>query len=228
MGLFSYDVKEKKFVPDASFGDRFADSKREAWAMAEDFDHNIWIASHPSSGKLIFENDHVVSWDTVAFARLKSTDIWRIVPIKEKRLIYFCTTDGLFRFDQKVAKNYDIAYATLINRIEVNRDSVISYPEVDNALFDLNKKILFDFNDIRFSFTATSYNYDEKIQFSYLLEGYDKEWSAWVTESIKDYTNLPPGKYIFRVKARNLYGIEANSAQYAFTISPPWYRTIWS
>ncbi|MCK5368408.1 MAG: hypothetical protein KAQ62_07635, partial [Cyclobacteriaceae bacterium] len=116
----------------------------------------------------------------------------------------------------------------LINRIEINRDSVISYLEVDNALFDLNKQILFDFNDIRFSFTATSYNFDEKIQFSYLLEGYDNEWSTWVTESFKDYTNLPPGKYIFRVKARNLYGIEANSAQYAFTISPPWYRTIWS
>ncbi|MCK5210189.1 MAG: hypothetical protein KAQ79_19270, partial [Cyclobacteriaceae bacterium] len=228
MGLFSYDVKEKKFVQDTSFGDLFADSKHEAWAMAEDYDRNIWVASTPSCGKLIFENDHVVSWDTVAFARLKSTDIWRIVPIKEKQLIYFCTTDGLFRFDQKVTKNYDIAYATLINRIEINRDSVISYLEVDNALFDLNKQILFDFNDIRFSFTATSYNFDEKIQFSYLLEGYDNEWSTWVTESFKDYTNLPPGKYIFRVKARNLYGIEANSAQYAFTISPPWYRTIWS
>ncbi len=226
VGLFSYDLNENRFVIDDSFGPRFADSKHEAFAMAEDADHNIWLTSNRVNGKLVFENDQVRSWDTLAFARLKSTDVWRIVPLKDKQLIYFCTTDGLFRYDQTIHKSYDINYTTLINKIAVNRDSVISYLEIDNA----QKIDLFPFNlnDLHFSFSATSYNYDEKIQFSQVLVGYDEDWSSWDTKSTKDYTNLPHGDYIFKVKAKNLYGVQAEPAQYVFTIEPAWYNTYWS
>ncbi|MCK5468848.1 MAG: hypothetical protein KAI99_10065, partial [Cyclobacteriaceae bacterium] len=201
LGLFNYDLNKKRFVPDASFGARFNDSEHDAWALAEDADHNIWLSSNGTIGKLIFENDQVQSWDTLAFARLKSTDVWRIVPIKEKKIIYFCTTDGLFRFDQNVSKNYNIPYPTLINKIEINQDSVISYLEIDNSDKNAVLSYPFNFNDLRFSFTATTYNYNENIQFSYMLKGYDDDWSAWKTESIKEYTNLSHGDYTFQVKA---------------------------
>lgn len=226
LGLYTYDKMEKKLVPDPAFGDRFADQKHDAFALAEDANHNIWLTSNRTTGKLLFENAKVVSWDTLAFARLKSTDVWRIVPIADKQLIYFCTTDGLFRFDQNVRKSYNIDFSTLINKIKIGRDAVISYLEIDNT----QKIDLFPFNlnDFHFSSTATSYNYDEKIQFSYFLEGYDEDWSSWDTKSTKDYTNLPHGDYIYKVKAKNLYGVQASPAQYAFKIEPAWYNTYWS
>ncbi len=228
IGLLTYDINVRQFLPDASFGTRFIDSNHEALAMAEDADHNIWLTSNRTIGKLIFENGQVQSWDTVAFARLKSTDVWRIVPIEDKQIVYFCTTDGLFRLDQKVSKNYEIEYSTLINKIEINQDSVISYMEVDKSDGNKKNQLHFDFNDLRFSFTATSYNYDEKIRFSFFLEGYDEEWSSWDTKTFKDYTNLAHGDYIFNVKAKNLYGVEAKPARYAFTILAPWYKTYWA
>jgi two-component system sensor histidine kinase ChiS len=60
------------------------------------------------------------------------------------------------------------------------------------------------------------------------LAGYDDKWSAWSQTPSKEYTNLPPGKYTFHVKARNLYGIEAPPALFSFGITPPWYRTTWA
>ena len=227
LGIFSYNASDKKLVQDVSLGDQFGKSNREAWSLAEDADHNIWLTSNRTIGKLIFENDHVVSWDTLAFSRLKSTDVWRIVPTNENRIVYFCTTDGLFRFDQNISKNHKIAYRTLINKIDINQDSTISYLATGQSNIMGTLPLPFDFNDLRFSFTAASYNYDEKIQFSYFLEGYDKDWSAWKTASFKEYTNLSHGKYTFQVRAKNLYGIEAETARYAFTILPPWYQTYW-
>ncbi|MCK5702877.1 MAG: response regulator, partial [Cyclobacteriaceae bacterium] len=213
-------------MSNSTFGDRFTDLKHEARALVEDADHNVWLSSDRTIGKLIFENEQVQSWDTLAFARLKSTDVWRIVPANNG-IVYFCTTDGLFRYDPHVIKKYDNDYYTLINKVEINRDSVISYLEIDNTDSE-ESSIPFIFNDIRFNYTSTSFNADEKIQFSYILDGFDDSWSSWVTESIKEYTNLPHGDYAFRVKAKNLYGVESKMATYIFSISPPWYRTYWA
>ena len=226
MGLYEYDSDQATFIPNTSLGERFADGTHEAWALSEDSNKNVWIMSNGIVGKLKFKNNIIQHWDTLAFARLKSTDVWRIVPIPNKNLVYFCTTDGLYRYDQNVEKNYDITYNALINKVEVNRDSVISFLETE----DNNKgNILpYSLNDLRFSFAATSYNYDEKLMFSFLLDGYDDEWSSWVEEPIKEYTNLPHGKYTFSVKAKNLYGIESKEASYIFKITPPWYQTKWA
>ena len=73
----------------------------------------------------------------------------------------------------------------------LNRDSVISYLSIDHER-EIKPKVRIPhrYNDLRFSFTATTYNYDEEIKFSYMLEGYDEGWSPWEMESVKDYTNL--------------------------------------
>jgi signal transduction histidine kinase/class 3 adenylate cyclase/ActR/RegA family two-component response regulator/ligand-binding sensor domain-containing protein len=228
IGLYRYDSDQEIFIIDSSFGSRFSDKLHDAWALAEDGNSNIWLTSNRTSGRLIFENNEVQLWDTLAFARLSFTDVWRIVPIIDQDRIYFCTTDGLFRFDLKMDKNYEINYATIINKIELNRDSVISYLAVDQSQHSPEKQISYSYNDLRFSFTAASFNYDEELQFSYFLEGYDDDWSAWVAEHFKDYTNLPFGNYTFKVKAKNLYGVEANTAKYAFDIMRPWYRSYWA
>jgi serine phosphatase RsbU (regulator of sigma subunit) len=58
--------------------------------------------------------------------------------------------------------------------------------------------------------------------------GYDKQWAKWTSKTQKEYTNLNEGTYTFRVKARNLYGIESNVATFSFQILPPWHRTWWA
>lgn len=61
-----------------------------------------------------------------------------------------------------------------------------------------------------------------------MLEGFDEKWSPWSTETRRDYTNLPPGDYTFRVHAMNVYGHESKEASFALSILPPWYRTWWA
>jgi ligand-binding sensor domain-containing protein/putative methionine-R-sulfoxide reductase with GAF domain len=85
-----------------------------------------------------------------------------------------------------------------------------------------------DENNISFDFTAIEYNFPDKLGFSYMLEGYDKEWSKAGSSRRKSYTNLPPGKYIFKVKAFNNNGIPSSDiASLSFTINPPFWQTAW-
>ncbi|MBM3237901.1 hypothetical protein FJZ31_16555, partial [Candidatus Poribacteria bacterium] len=70
------------------------------------------------------------------------------------------------------------------------------------------------YDDVIFIFTA-----NEKVTFSYYLEGYDKGYSDYTAESSKTYYNLPDGTYNFHVKSKDLAeNIEENPAIYSFTV----------
>lgn len=80
-------------------------------------------------------------------------------------------------------------------------------------------------NSLHFEFSSPSFGFQENIEYSYLLEGYDKEWSKWHTKPEKDYTFLPNGDYVFKVKGKNNLGIETDFAEFAFSVAPPWYKS---
>ena len=83
-------------------------------------------------------------------------------------------------------------------------------------------------NALSFKFAAAFYEKPGTTQFQYLLEGFDNEWSDWTDKTDKEYTNLPEGRYRFRVRARNIYGTLGREAIYSLRILPPWFRTIWA
>ena len=51
-----------------------------------------------------------------------------------------------------------------------------------------------------------------------MLEGFDDRWSSWTSDARRDYTNLPAGEYVFRVRARNTYEQESEPASFTFKV----------
>ena len=58
----------------------------------------------------------------------------------------------------------------------------------------------YSFNTLMFEFSCPSFSINEQVNFRYKLEGFDNNWSEWIDEVQKEYTNLPPGNYKFIVK----------------------------
>lgn len=86
----------------------------------------------------------------------------------------------------------------------------------------------FRLNSLQFTFAGSIYNPSENLEYSYILDGFDKTWSEWSPKSEKDYTNLPAGNYTFKVKARRSPSHESAILDYPFSIAPPIYQTIWA
>lgn len=81
-------------------------------------------------------------------------------------------------------------------------------------------------NDISFEFVALHYGRPESNQYAYTLENYDAGWRQAGTQRVATYTNLDPGKYIFRVKGSNNDGVwNEEGISVRITITPPWWRT---
>ncbi len=81
--------------------------------------------------------------------------------------------------------------------------------------------LTFAFRDNSLTFQFAAPVFEQQPYFSWKLDGFSDQWSAWSPETSKEFTNLPPGEYTFRVR-NNIGGEEATVA---FRIAAPWYRT---
>jgi signal transduction histidine kinase/ligand-binding sensor domain-containing protein len=82
--------------------------------------------------------------------------------------------------------------------------------------------------NLEFSYTGLSFLAPGRITFRYTLEGYDHKWIEADTRREAIYTNLPPGKFRFRVTGCNDDGVckEAGNGV-PFALAFHYYQQIW-
>jgi signal transduction histidine kinase/DNA-binding response OmpR family regulator len=74
-------------------------------------------------------------------------------------------------------------------------------------------------------YTGIDFLSSGKLNYAYKLEGFDKEWNNVGNFRRATYSNLPPGRYTFLVKAVNSEGMESPApAELQITVKPaPWF-----
>ena len=61
-----------------------------------------------------------------------------------------------------------------------------------------------------------------------MLEGFDRDWTDAGARRSAYYTNIPPGRYTFRVQAANNDGLwNTSGAALTFELRPHYYQTAW-
>jgi signal transduction histidine kinase/ligand-binding sensor domain-containing protein len=82
--------------------------------------------------------------------------------------------------------------------------------------------------DLQINYTAPTFTVPQKVKFRYRLDGYDRDWHDAGSRRQAFYTDLPPGKYSFRVMASNSDGVWSETAsKLDFTVAPAYYQTNW-
>jgi ligand-binding sensor domain-containing protein len=87
-------------------------------------------------------------------------------------------------------------------------------------------RLRYNQNIFSFEFAAIDYTNPESNHHLYILENYDHNWQLPGSDRKASYFNIPPGKYVFRVKAANSKGAWAEK-KIDIIILPPWWRTWW-
>jgi diguanylate cyclase (GGDEF)-like protein len=78
-------------------------------------------------------------------------------------------------------------------------------------------------------FAALHYTDPTHNRYAFQLEGFDPDWQETDAERrVATYTNLDPGRYVFRVRAANHHGgWSEQDAVLNVTITPPFWQTTW-
>lgn len=81
-------------------------------------------------------------------------------------------------------------------------------------------------NTFTIEFATLSLGDTQKNRYMYMLENYDKKWSPATPYNMATYKNLPPGKYVFKVKGANSDGVWSKEVtEIALFIQPPFWKS---
>jgi signal transduction histidine kinase len=83
-------------------------------------------------------------------------------------------------------------------------------------------------NHFQFDYAGLSFVAPQKVRYRYMLEGFDHHWTEAGSRRIAYYTNIPPGRYTFRVQAANNDGVwNTKGSALSFDLRPHFYQTLW-
>jgi len=202
---------------------------------------DIWICTTEDKYYDIMfskEKDSLVMYKGGALAMLPSLKYLSLSSIEGRD--WFTKTKNIYIIDNSKLK-YELpsvqTYLTKILLSSHGDDSLIMnetfvktaengkrYPVVSNPA-QKTPEFRYRFNSPSFYWTTPYMIQEEETLYSFMLEGFEDNWSNWDKVSYKEYTNLPFGRYTFRVKAKTVTEIESQPASYSFIILKPWYVT---
>ncbi len=102
------------------------------------------------------------------------------------------------------------------------------YPGEKNV--NAAKSVTLSYQDMVFSLSFAALDFSDPVRnrYAYKLEGFDADWILSADGHTATYTNLDPGKYVFRVKAANDDGVwNEEGAKLDVIITPPFWMTWW-
>ncbi len=145
--------------------------------------------------------------------------------------LWFGTIKGAFRYvpvsaDTLGAPSLRIAGLRLFMQ---ERDLTPYSSRLDPAtLLPEELRLPYELNHVTLDYAGIHLTAPRGVRYRYRLEGFDEEWSRATHERYAVYANLPPGRYTFRVKARNAGGLwTSGDAVFTFEIVAPFWKTAW-
>ncbi len=198
--------------------------------IAEDFEGNFWFTSN--RGVFRISKQELLNNKAGLSKSINSTRYGRNDGLKSLQVtpIARCLLDSKGRVWLPMLNGVSIADPRLppANRLAPN--VVIESFFTDGQEANLLEKLKLEPGVLRFDFqyAALSFLNADKVLYKYKLSPIDKDWVPAGTDRIARYTNLPPGKYQFKVIACNNDGVwNETGATLDFVLKPFFYQTYW-
>jgi len=236
-GIFKFNDNKNKFYKDTVLIERHFSTKQTI-QVEEASKQLYWTLLSDDDKRIICKkevNDKGIVSDSIPFKRLFGI---HTIYADSDSLLWAVSSKAIYKYKLNDKKDYTEKSTAVITKIKLSNDSIVffgAYRSKGNNDVCLNniKQIenIFDYknNNITFEFALPSFDNESENRFSYMLSDGEKEkWSEWTDETYKEYSNLFEGKYVFKVKAKNIYGFESEIAGFEFEILPPWYRKWWA
>jgi class 3 adenylate cyclase len=108
-----------------------------------------------------------------------------------------------------------------LRQIKINGDSVIFISDSSDIKPDQNSKhITLNYRNHNITFEVQP---ADSVYYQFYLEGFDREWSSWKHINFKEYTNIPAGKYKFKIRYINSASTGGEITLVLLRILPLWY-----
>jgi len=218
-GLNKYIPADETFVHYTK-ADGLADN--EVMGILEDKSGKLWIST--KNGLSRFDPQTQCFQNFFLKDGLPDDEFTRACSnFKKDYLLFGCKKGLVVANPEKISVNHTVPKVTISRFLIFDKKTDYQFPPTKSI------EIAYNQNYFSFEFAALDFSSPKENKYAYKLENFDEHW---VTTSANDrkarYTNVPPGEYVFKVKASNNDGYwNEAEASVLLNIKPPYWRTLW-
>ncbi|MDW3197488.1 MAG: triple tyrosine motif-containing protein [Cytophagales bacterium] len=235
-GIYKWDKKKEAFFPDAALNEVIGLNHQISQLKVDQYGFLTYLQDDRYY-KLSMNDDGTFTSKNTFFKKADAGFIGGFEHTQEidSNHVIIGTSKGFIHYDPRFGDELTFPVTTLIREVRSvtgERDSLLYaggdiLSSSDSGVHTEQEitRIPFQTHALSFEYVTPIFQGQEETQYQYYMEGFDQAWSAWSSKTRKEYTNIPPGNYTFRVRAKSVYEIFGEEAQYAFVILTPWYRS---
>ncbi|MEM9986992.1 MAG: ATP-binding protein, partial [Bacteroidota bacterium] len=201
--------------------------------ILEDDRGDLWISSHKgishfvrSEGRFINYglSDGLQDYEFADLACLKSSS----------GEMFFGGIRGINAFFPEEIQEDTSSTSVILTQLQILNEPVAPQQELNGRILLTNHlnetsqlRLRYDESTLTLSFIGLNYPSPRKVHYQYMIENFDEDWIRTGPSSrFAKYTKLPPGSYIFKVRASNADGIWNGPVKtLAITVTPPWWKS---
>lgn len=211
-GLNYFDVKQNKFT-------HIEAANNLLEGLQTDNEGNVWMISN---GNLHKYDLHLKTYTTFLLPDLEKSGGVKGNIYKDQAGNMFVAGNNFFisfrpENIQALSKKLPVLFT----------DFKIFNTSYSNFLRGGNIELAYSQNNFTLEFSAPNYS-GSPVLYSYILEGFEKEWSEAAERNSANYSNLPEGNYTFRVRASISKGsLVGTASSVEIHIVPPFWKRWW-
>ncbi len=229
-GISRYDGS--KFI---NYTNREGLNSNNIYLLRFDVDGRLWAGTERGMNRLHLDGNYLVSAihtfnEHDGFTSIECNQ--NAVYVEKDGRIWFGTIDGLIEYNPAGEPKTYAPMPAMLDGMQLfyKRTDWTKFTDATDSWshLPLNLSLPYNQNHLTFMFSAVNLRLPHKVQYRFMLEGFDEDWWPPTKETRAVYTNLPPGDYTFKVKALTTDGFqESNVVSYSFTIIHPFWLTAW-
>jgi len=138
------------------------------------------------------------------------------------------TVKGVTRFVPEEYSPPNIAPRLMITGFSYQEQKLpaVTYKNSDRIDWNRAPVIPYDSNNVAIHFKGIDQWQPDEVRYQWILEGLKDDWHDLRKQQVTEYTYLPPGKYVFKLKAVSGRGIWSEYALHLpFVVNTPFYKT---
>jgi signal transduction histidine kinase/ligand-binding sensor domain-containing protein len=202
------------------------------YIMALEFhdDRTIWASSNNGIFRMNFSKvEEIIKLGNINYFNHKNgLPISEFMPgksfVDSTGKVYFLGNRGLLLIKTQNFNRSNFSNNIVFTEIKANHKSIhtaLAHHYLESIQLEYNE------NTLEFYFSSLSGTSPENLNYSYLLEGYDKDWINAGNRRYASYTNLSPGSYLFKVKLAHDNPESAKYKMLEIHIDKAYWQTAW-
>ncbi|WP_071162447.1 triple tyrosine motif-containing protein [[Clostridium] dakarense] len=186
-------------------------------SMLIDDNNNLWISTNKGLNKYSIKTNEFINFTDMDGLEGTEFNVNSSLKTSDGSMI-FGSTDGLAYFNPN----------EIINP-EKNKEKVVIddiYEGENKIYYDGNEIILeHNYDDLSINYFLPNYRNINNVTYEYMLEGIDSKWIYADSKSYINYKSLYPGRYTFKVRARDVHGNLTEETSINIRVKNPIWKT---